>query len=69
MTPWETSSRAAMIEMGRRMYNTVLVISCQKFPMVREVCLEKPRIKTIAIHIPVAAERKFCTASPDVWVR
>jgi hypothetical protein len=58
-----------MIEIGRRIYNTLLVISCQKFPMVWEVCLVKPRIKAIAMHKPVAAERKFWTARPDIWVR
>jgi hypothetical protein len=29
----------------------------------------KPRIKAMTTTMPVAAERKFCTVRPSIWVR
>ena len=45
------------------------VMSTQKLPMVVAECLTKPRIRAISIAMPVAAERKFCTVRPSIWVK
>ena len=45
------------------------VMSTQKLPMVSVVWRAKPRISAITTAMPVAAEKKFCTARPTIWVR
>ena len=45
------------------MYSTQRVRSTQKLPSVCAERRAKPRIKTIANTIPVAAETKLCTVS------
>ena len=45
------------------------VRSTQKFPIVGDLRRTRPRITAIATAIPTAAETKFCTVSPAIWVR
>ena len=45
------------------------VMSTQKFPIVRTDFRAKARISAIASAMPVAADRKFCTVSPSIWLR
>ena len=45
------------------------VISTQKLPIVPVSRRAKPRISAKAMAMPVAAERKLCTASAAIWVR
>ena len=55
-----------MNESGSNTYNTARVRSTQKLPMVAVERRVSPRITAIAMQIPVAAERKFCTANPAI---
>jgi hypothetical protein len=45
------------------------VRSTQKLPSLSVLDRVNPRIIAIATTSPTAADRKFCTASPDIWVR
>jgi hypothetical protein len=53
---------------GRRIM-TLRTRSTQKFPTVEADFREKARMRATRTAIPFAAERKFCTASPAIWVR
>ena len=44
-------------------------VSTQKLPTVEVVRRANPRISATSTAIPDAAERKFCTARPNIWVR
>jgi hypothetical protein len=44
-------------------------MSAQKFPMVPVDRRAKARANAAITAMPVAAETKFCTASPSIWVR
>ena len=44
-------------------------MSTQKLPMVCAVRLAKPRMRAMSTAIPVAADTKFWTVSPSIWVR
>ncbi len=43
--------------------------STQKFPIVSLRRRASPRISATATEIPTAADTKFCTVSPAIWVR
>ena len=45
------------------------VRSTQKLPSLSVRDRVNPRIIAIATTRPTAADMKFCTASPDIWVR
>jgi len=45
------------------------VRSTQKLPIVCAVRRAKPRISATSTAMPVAADTKFWTASPSIWVR
>ena len=45
------------------------VMSTQKLPMTVLERAAKPRISANTTAMPVAAEKKFCTASPSICVR
>ena len=47
----------------------IRVRSTQKLPTLRAEARAKPRITATATAMPVAAETKFCTVSPAIWVR
>ncbi len=53
---------------GRRMRNVVRVRSTQKLPSVRWPRRAMPRMIATTTAMPAAAETKFCTASPSIWV-
>ncbi len=44
-------------------------MSTQKFPIVSDERRARPRTTAASTAIPTAAETKFCTASPAIWVR
>ena len=46
-----------------------LVRSTQKLPSRSVLLRMKPRTSAIATAMPTAADTKFCTARPDIWVR
>ena len=66
--PWAIRITAAMAAMGRRTRTTIRVRSAQKFPRVFDCLRVRPRMSATATAIPTAADTKFCTASPAIWV-
>ncbi len=57
------------MDSGRRSRTTQWVTSTQKLPSVPVRDRMKPRIIAIATTMPTAADMKFCTARPLIWVR
>ncbi len=47
----------------------VRVRSTQKLPTVAAERRAKPRISATSVAMPAAADTKFCTVSPSIWVR
>ena len=43
-------------------------MSTQKLPIVPVRLRENPRMSATSTAMPVAAETKFCTVSPSIWV-
>ncbi len=43
-------------------------MSTQKLPSRSDERRENPRIKATTTAIPTAAETKFCTVRPTIWV-
>ena len=68
-TPWVVKNIAKTIDRGNSIYNVDLVKSTQKLPKFLVFVFINPLIKTISTHIPTAADKKFCTVSPSIWVR
>ena len=62
-----TSAKTTQI--GSRTKRVMRVRSTQKLPTLRAEARAKPRITATATAMPVAAETKFCTVSPAIWVR
>ena len=58
-----------MTEIGSSSRIVPRVMSTQKLPSLSVRDRVNPRIIAIATARPTAADRKFCTASPDIWVR
>ena len=54
---------------GRRIRSVVRVRSTQKLPSVRRPRRTIPRMIAMTTAMPAAAETKFCTARPSIWVR
>ena len=44
-------------------------MSCQKFPRLLPLRAMIPRISAIRTTIPAAAETKFCTVIPIIWLK
>ena len=57
------------MEIGSSTYSVMRVRSTQALPTVLALCRAKPRIRAMTTTMPVAAEKKFCTASASIWVR
>ena len=68
-TPWLASTIAITIASGSSTRIVPRVRSTQKLPIVAERRRTKPRISATATARPTAAETKFCTARPAIWVR
>ncbi len=66
--PWAIRTTAATAAMGRRMRMTIRVRSTQKFPRVFDCFRVRPRMSATATAMPAAADTKFWTASPAIWV-
>ena len=47
---------------------TIRVRSAQKFPRVFDRFRVSPRMSATATAMPTAADTKFCTANPAIWV-
>ena len=60
---------APTTDRGSSSRTTAWVTSAQKLPSVPVRDLTKPRIMAIATTRPTAADMKFCTARPLIWVR
>ena len=58
-----------MTEIGSSTRIVPRVRSTQKLPSLSVRDRVNPRIIAIATARPTAADMKFCTASPDIWVR
>ena len=43
--------------------------STQKLPIVSAERREKPRMNAASVAMPAAADTKFWTVSPSIWVR
>ena len=68
-TPWLTSTSAPITEIGSSNRTTARVRSTQKLPIVVARRRTSPRMSATATARPTAADTKFCTASPAIWVR
>ena len=66
--PWAIRTTAATTAIGRRTRTTIRVRSTQKFPRVFDCLRTSPRMRATATAMPTAADTKFCTASPAIWV-
>ncbi|EXI73855.1 MAG: hypothetical protein AW07_01991 [Candidatus Accumulibacter sp. SK-11] len=44
-------------------------MSAHALPMPAAECRAKPRMSAMATAMPVAAETKFCTVRPSIWIR
>ena len=69
ITPQATSTIANTNASGSRMRSVVRTRSTQKLPIVRCPARARPRISATITAMPTAAETKFCTVSPTIWVR
>ena len=69
MTPVASSTIAPSTDSGSSSRYTQRVTSTQKLPSLSVRCRTNPLIIAIAITMPTAADMKFCTASPAIWVR
>ncbi|MNP80463.1 hypothetical protein D3C76_1785780 [compost metagenome] len=67
--PWLTKNKAINSEIGSSTYSVTRNISIQALPIVALERRVKARINAKATAIPVAADRKFCTARPAIWLR
>ena len=45
------------------------VRSTQKLPIVDDRRRDRPRISAASVAMPAAADTKFCTDRPTIWVR
>ncbi len=66
--PWAIKMMAAMVAIGMRTRVTMRVRSTQKFPRVFDRFRVSPRMRATATAMPAAADTKFCTANPAIWV-
>ena len=57
-----------MMLIGSRII-TLRMSSTQKFPMVKDDLRESPYASPTRIAMPVAAEVKFWTHSPIIWMK
>ena len=69
MTPCETSSRVPITDSGTSTYRIVRTRSCQKLPRPEPLREMIPRIIAISTQIPTAAETKFSTVNPIIWLK
>ena len=69
ITPWLTRMIATTNDIGSRIRVVLRVRSTQKLPSVVAWRRDRPRISAAMAAMPAAAETKFCTASPIIWVR
>jgi hypothetical protein len=67
--PIATKATATSTASGRRTYSVERVRSTQKLPIVGTAERAKERVTASAIEMPVAAETKFCTVSPIIWLK
>ena len=68
-TPCDTKNKETTIDSGNKIYNNDLVKSTQKLPTSFDFLFIKPRITATNTEIPTAAERKFWTDNPNIWVK
>ena len=67
--PWVRNSAAKIRPRGSNTRTTARVRSTQKLPITLLRTRQNPRTTATATAIPTAAETKFCTVSPIIWVR
>src|ERR1022692_4446947 len=67
IAPLAIRMMAPRIDRGSSSRMTARVRSTQKLPSLSVLDRTKPRISAIATTRPTAADRKFCTARPDIW--
>ncbi len=68
-TPCQASSSATAMDSGIRMYRTPRTVSTQKLPIAVAERRVRPRIRAMRTAIPTAADVKFFTVSPAIWLR
>ena len=69
MTPWETSTIAAITDSGASTYRIVRTRSCQKLPRLLPLRPMIPRTSATATTMPTPADSQFWTVSPIIWLR
>ena len=69
ITPLASSTIANTNASGSRMRSVVRTRSTQKLPIVRWPARDRPRIRATITAMPAAADTKFWTVSPTIWVR
>ena len=57
------------MESGIRMYSTPRTVSTQKLPIDLTERRVRPRIRATSTAMPTAAEVKFFTVSPAIWLK
>jgi hypothetical protein len=67
MAPAAIRMIAPTMDRGIRYRIVILVTSTQKLPSLSVLDRTNPRTSAIATTMPTAADRKFCTARPDIW--
>ena len=67
--PAATNTIVPSTAIGSSTRTTSRVRSTQKFPSWSVRLRASPRISATATAMPTAADRKFCTARPAIWVR
>src|SRR5271157_3349232 len=66
--PWDTKKTAKMLDKKSKI-TVPLTKSDQKLPSFVADFLANPRIVAIKMAIPVAADKKFWTVNPSIWVK
>ncbi len=67
--PWKISTSGDHDRHRQQDVEDVRIRSCQKFPSDLPLRPMIPRISAIATQMPTAAEAKFCTVSPAIWLK
>jgi hypothetical protein len=68
-TPWLSRTTANTMDRGSRIYKVIRVRSTQKLPRLVALRRRMPLASAAMTAMPLAAEVKFSTARPSIWVR
>ena len=69
MTPWVPRKMPTTMASGSSTYSVTRTRSAQKFPSSPAPRRAKPRMTAASTAMPTAAETKFWTVRPVIWLR